>query len=374
MHHGLLVSRTLALVLSIALPAFGCVNQHILGFHEVAAGCPLVPNAVFERTGIDAKLGASTFGKVATGDASLLVTPEIVSLVSQSVQDGQVAEAYICAAGKRGELTTPEQFEHARRVVAFYSTKPTPEQAMKFHHDFPAPKSPTKSEIISNAATLLASQTMEDRLGAIQTLHTIGSTIEGQRPIVVETLSKFVRDNASSPEYSGQGPILPDIQAAMTSLTSKQLHSLPPQHSVLTRPLDLKRTYLPGVKLDNCDLAEADLSESRWAESTLKFANLRKANFNFAHLEQANLSNADLEMATLLGANLDLANLRESNLRGANFQGAHLMGAILEGADLSGANFKETRVDGVRWKGAKICGTSGLTDTFVATLREISHC
>lgn len=349
----------------------GCVSAvHMV---EVAPGCPLVPETIHKRIGIDAKLGASTFGKIATGDASLLITPDIVSAVSQAVSDSQVAEGYICAAGKRGELKTPEQFEHARHTVQFYSTKPTPEQAIKFRKEFPFPKGPNTSEILSHAADQLASKKLQDRLEGIRVLHKLGSTSHEHVSIVVEILSRFVRQRTSSQDSIQGGHILPDAQAAMSALTSKELGTASPQDP-FSHPLNLNGTYLPGIDLENGNLAGALLSDAHWEKSMLRGANLRKSSLEYMHLQDADLSYADLQEASLLGANLDLVDLRGSKLQRANLQGAQLKGSNLEGADLSDANLKDSRVDGARWRGAIICRTKGINQTAMGSMLETKSC
>lgn len=351
----------------------GCIVPKDVHFVEVAAGCPLVPSTVFEKMGVDAKLGASTFGKVLTGDSSLVLTPDVVSFVSQAVADAQVQEAYICAAGKRGELVTPEQFAHTRQVVAFYSTKPTPEQASKFHKEFPFPATPTKSEIMSQATEQLASEKIEDRLVGVHALNKMGITSQEDAPVVIEILSKFVRGQAGSRKGLQATDVPFDVQAAMSALASKEL-KVSLSKATLTNPLDLKGTYLPGLKLEGGDLAGASLSGIHWEKSILKSVNLHKVNLEYAHLEEADLSHADLQGASLLSANLDMADFHGANLQAVNFHGAQLKGAILEEADLSDANFREARIDGARWKGARICRTRGISETALASMQGINRC
>lgn len=367
-----LISLT-ANILCVTSVLSGCISPEKIDYVEVAAGCPLVPSTVFKRMGVDAKVGAATFGKVLTGDSSLALTPDVISFVSQAVTDAKSQEAYICAAGKRGELVTPEQFAYMRQAVAFFSTNPTSEQAKSFYEKFPFPKTPTKSEIISQAAEQLASNKIEDRLVGIHSFHRLGISSQEDAPVVFEILSRFVRERAGSQPPPHATDIPSDIQAAMSALASKELKASLSK-AALIHPLDLKSTYLSSLKLEEGEFSRARLSDIHWEKSILKSANLHKANLDYAHLKEADLSHADLQGASLISANLDLADLRGANLQSANLQGAQLKGAILEATNLSDANLKEARIDGARWKGARICRTQGISEFALASMREISRC
>lgn len=359
-------------ILFTGLLLFGCAERIPVQYIVIEPGCPPIPDTVFRKYGIDAKLGASSFGKIVTGDASFKITPEITSLISQAVKDTQVAEAYICAAGKRGELTTPEQFEHARSAVRFHSREPSPEQVIKYQKEFPFPKAPSTSEVISQAREQLMSQNIETRIEGINTLHRLVTKSQQAAPAVIEVLSNFVRLKADR-ESGFKDEVSSDLQQAMTALTSHTLTTSVSSKALL-QPLNLRETNLIGIKLDYAELSMANLSHVSWKNSSLRDANLRGVNLEYAHLEESNLTNANLQGANLIGAVLDMSDLQGVNLTKASLEGAQLKGAILEKADLSDANLEQARTDGVQWEGAKICRTLGISDATLASIKGIVRC
>jgi len=344
--------KRIALFISM-LSIMGCTGT--VEYIEITPGCPKVPATVFKRVGVDAKLGASSFGKVVTGDASLKIDPSIVSVVSEVVTDDQITEAYICSAGKRGELKSPEQFEHARKVARFYRTKPTSEVAAKFHKENPFPKSPGITELFK-ISDQLASKRIETRLVAVHSLVNLGQAFSLDSPRVIEILSAFIKNNSDNKHSHEYLKIPADLQAAMSAIVSEEFAMTSPQ------PLSLSGTNLPEVSLPKGQMEKANLSDIHWQRGDLSYANLQYAYLTGAHLDEADLSHANLTGANLLGASLEMADLRNATLRDANLQGVSLKGAILELADLSNADLREARTDGVIWTNAKVCGALGVPD------------
>ena len=79
---------------------------------------------------------------------------------------------------------------------------------------------------------------------------------------------------------------------------------------------------LSQVRLDEWDLAAADLYEVNLAKASLQQANLADATLRRSNLSHANLSAADLSGADLVEANLDGADLLETNLKDADLDQA----------------------------------------------------
>jgi hypothetical protein len=132
-------------ILLLCVSLSGCLRG-VRNTEEIHPDCPRIPTAVFEKVGLDATVGALKFGELVTlGNVTTKTDLALLSAISQSARDDQVTGALICAATKRGELTTPEQIAHAWDVARFYRTTPppTPEQVIEFHKQFPFPSNST---------------------------------------------------------------------------------------------------------------------------------------------------------------------------------------------------------------------------------------
>jgi uncharacterized protein YjbI with pentapeptide repeats len=125
---------------------------------------------------------------------------------------------------------------------------------------------------------------------------------------------------------------------------------------VLRDTLEMWKTSLTGVNLEDSDLRGADF---------------QKADFEGTNLQNADLEGANLKEANLKGANLRCANLRKVNLEGADLTTAILVGANLLTARLTNANFSKANLAGaVLWKDDKITGSKVLS--FNYTLEQLS--
>ena len=90
--------------------------------------------------------------------------------------------------------------------------------------------------------------------------------------------------------------------------------------------------YYPD-RMQDCNLAGADLKGA-----DLEWAFLKSANLSGSNLKGLNLSGAYLQMADLKGANLTGANLENADLSKANLKGADLKGSICYGTNFSEAD------------------------------------
>lgn len=153
----------------------------------------------------------------------------------------------------------------------------------------------------------------------------------------------------------------------------------------LTRPMNLKgvnlsKSNLTGLRLENANLEEADLQGARIWRTNLRYSRLKYATLTGAHLWRTDLSGASLQGADLKNAylaesdlsdsnlehaNLYNANLNYANLRGANLKRAYLRDTNLEFAVMTGANFTGVKLRGSRVFGADMRATTGITQTML---------
>lgn len=182
----------------------------------------------------------------------------------------------------------------------------------------------------------LASDKLEERLGAVYALEHVMVESAQEHATVVSVLSAFVRERArrdplTIPADSGrqEGPPPPfateppaDIRAAMEVLARR------PERDK-TRRVDFRRTSLVGLMLRSMDFD----APPRLAHAYLTWADLRRADLRGADLRHAILNRADLSLSDLHGAVLDGAWLVGADLHDAGLGG----GTSLLGADLTGA-------------------------------------
>jgi hypothetical protein len=203
---------------------------------------------------------------------------------------------------------------------------------------------------------------LEIRLGGIYALERIAVDSKRDHSTVVEVLSAFVREHASShgdkeivAEVAGsvsnesQPKLAVDVQAAVTVLGR------------LPNRKGIQRGDLQGALLVGAELKTADL----------RGAALHRANLSGAVLADANLSKAKMwgtnfSGATICGTNLSDANLAGADLSGARLWGVNLSGALLLRANLSGAHFLRARLAGAELMQADVTeadlsGSAGLT-------------
>ncbi|MGW5119313.1 pentapeptide repeat-containing protein [Streptomyces noursei] len=194
----------------------------------------------------------------------------------------------------------------------------------------------------STAIGQLASDKLEERLGAVYGLEQVMAESPPEHATVVSVLSAFVRERARredepAPEGgAGQlGPPPPfgtepraDVRAAMEVLARR------PERAEARR-VDLRRTALVGLMMRSFDFD----APPRLARAYLTWADLRRADLRGVDLRGAILNGADLRLSMLAGALLDDAAIANADLRGAHLGG----GTSLVGADLSGTDLTDTR-------------------------------
>jgi len=120
---------------------------------------------------------------------------------------------------------------------------------------------------------------------------------------------------------------------------------------------------VPGVFLEGCRLAGAQMTGA-----SLIGAHLANASLRGAKLSESDLTDADLRYADLGGADMSYAKLSAADLKGANLRLADLTNAVLDGADLSyadlggarlgGASLRRVELEGAIWTDGRRCGAS----------------
>jgi hypothetical protein len=183
----------------------------------------------------------------------------------------------------------------------------------------------------STAIEQLGDDRLEVRLGGIYALERIAKDSPKDHWTVMETLSAFVRENASSTREGedsedeatspkdNSGPRT-DVQAACTVIGRRKTDQDPEGEFV-----DLTRARLAGIHLLDADLSGANLQHA-----DLSGAALFNADLSETIVHNTDLSGAHLKGATLSGALLTHADLsRKADLRNVDLSGADLMFADL---------------------------------------------
>lgn len=209
---------------------------------------------------------------------------------------------------------------------------------------------------------------IETRLGAIYALERLAHDSPRDHWTIVEILSAYVRENAplnnlETPSIDSDcEPPKPrsDIQAALTVLARRNGRS-EKEHGQI---IDLSKSYLDGVSLDDAHLeavnfseahlSGADLAHASLMGADLSGADLRRVGLIGANLTGANLVGADLARAHLLGADLTGAGLVGTDLTRADLLGANLTRAILIKVNLTGANLAQAELKGADLLGANL--------------------
>lgn len=198
---------------------------------------------------------------------------------------------------------------------------------------------------------------IEVRIGAIYALERIAQEDLSFHIQIMEILCAYVRHNApASPAPDDLEKLtLPrdDIQVAITTIGRRNGDQIALERAVKTPDgrgyrLDLRRTCLQQVDLNNLNFSVAQLEDAK-----LQGADLMEAKLQRAYLIGAKLQRADLDWAELQGAYLDWAELQGAHLWEAKLQGADLRGAKLQGAYLRGTIIDaDTSLDPTSLKGA----------------------
>lgn len=224
------------------------------------------------------------------------------------------------------------------------------------------------------ATALLSSDSLRDRLNAIETLRVVAHrSREHHLEIVVQTLCTFARHPDGRPEEPDESdaattaglqealPAREDVVAAVRAAASL-LKDVADRAEGSELRLDLNGIRLAGADLSSIDLTHASLVAADLRGADLSRANLNQANLHRAHLADANLARVWAQDAFLGEADLARANLNRANASGAdfiraalansNFARVDLRDARLDNANLTDASFLRARLHGARLWGA----------------------
>ncbi|MFH8614712.1 pentapeptide repeat-containing protein [Streptomyces sp. NPDC017979] len=194
------------------------------------------------------------------------------------------------------------------------------------------------TERFSRAVELLASEHVEERLGAIYSLEHVLAESPQDHVTVVNLLAHSVRNRTRPTDFPAgyelprsNGRPMPafgtqptaDVEAALRVLAVRPDRPEPFR-------LDLRQVTLPGFYVRDFEFDGAPSFKG----ALFTWADLRSSAFRGVDLTNAIFTHADMRECQLVSAKLDRSILSGVDLRGANFAGASLVGAFLEGADL----------------------------------------
>jgi hypothetical protein len=188
------------------------------------------------------------------------------------------------------------------------------------------------------------------RLGGIYALERIAVDSPRDQATMVEVLSAFIR--SASPRTEGQAcpQTQPDVAAAFTVLSRRDV-SLDPKPMVI----DLREVCLRAVRAVKGNLTGVSLNG----------ADLSEANLSGAYLDLTGLSDATLVGASLYGADLDngFVFAKNADFTRANFDSAKLSGADFSGSTFVGAEFEYTDLGNADFSGADLTDATHNDDT-----------
>ncbi|PTL83009.1 pentapeptide repeat-containing protein [Vitiosangium sp. GDMCC 1.1324] len=217
------------------------------------------------------------------------------------------------------------------------------------------------------------------RLGGIHALSRIGRDSRVDRAAITNILAAYIRGHSLRKQLAApkvrqhdvkskflELPSLqaraPDVQAAMTALTRRILHSGHDEIIELER-VDLRRialhdAWLEGARLEGIRLEGARLEGIRLVRAHLEGAHLEGAYLKDIHLEGAYLEDVHLEGAHLEGAHLESVHLEGAHLEGAHLEGAHLQRIHLQRAYLQCAQLRDAHIQRADLWGAHLEGAN----------------
>ena len=231
----------------------------------------------------------------------------------------------------------------------------------------------------NNAVAQLASEKITERTGGVFALGGLLGD-EHYRPVVLDLLSEYVRDNTKPPARMPRLSVPPcqpgrsvlseppgDIRAAVKVLVQRNTAVDPPNYR-----LDLSGAYLAGIRLAGANLANSilegtDFTAADLTQANMEQASIESARFSFAcmptvRLSHAGIHNTRFDNAVVGGAEFHAANLacvdmRQANLAQAKFTAAaNRPAAVLMGVDFTGAPTAE-----VDWRGVDLSQENILT-------------
>ncbi|WP_216590276.1 pentapeptide repeat-containing protein [Streptomyces brasiliscabiei] len=194
------------------------------------------------------------------------------------------------------------------------------------------------TERFSRSISLLAADSLEERLGAVYSLEHVLAESAQDHLAVVNLLANFIRNRTRPPSFPEEFPrprsngqpmpafgVAPDsdIEAALRILAVRPKRPEPFR-------LDLRHVSLPGIYLRDFEFS----SQPSLKSTLFTWADLRSASFQGMDLTNAIFTEADMRKCDLTRTKLDKAALSRVDLRRSRLSGATLVGAFLDGSDL----------------------------------------
>lgn len=224
------------LVLAACMVSVACSPKGVVQpVGEDNYGCKEPPPDTFTSAGVDARVVETTFVRAITGSVDFKTYPSVVSLASQAVRDARTNNYLQCLSIKRDGFT-PAQVIYQQETTSFLSTKPTPEEFMKWQQRHPFPVgSAEQMKVLEREVDKLREEmsNSSQELQALQERTKGRRLIESKRKDFLDALSKgekgqiavdfvalnseserFARDIASGLKESGWavtrlGPLIP---------------------------------------------------------------------------------------------------------------------------------------------------------------------
>jgi len=211
----------------------------------------------------------------------------------------------------------------------------------------------------SVAVGQLGNRNIEVRLGGIYALERIAKDSPKDHWTVMETLSAFVRENATEVKIDPktlrkESSPKTDVQGACTVIRRRQSSRDPKDKRISLAGAQLRYVDLRDAHLAKAILIGADLYRGQLNSAVLSGAVFRGANLSEALLLHADLSRARFHSTKLSGAKLGMTNLSKAEFEGADLSdaecyGADMTNAVFSRTDLTGSQLHATNLSGARF-------------------------
>ncbi|MFK0114949.1 pentapeptide repeat-containing protein [Streptomyces sp. NPDC090994] len=196
------------------------------------------------------------------------------------------------------------------------------------------------TERFANAISLLASEKIEERLGAVYSLEHVLRESAQDHLTVVNLLANFVRERTRPRALPNNFPNLRSTRQDMPPFGTEPDADVEAALRVLAvrpnRPepfrIDLRHASLPGIYLRDFEFSD----QPSLSLAFFTWADLRASAFHGMDFTRAIFTHADMRECLLMRTKLDGASLSKADLRKSSWQQATLVGAFLDGADLRG--------------------------------------
>jgi hypothetical protein len=210
------------------------------------------------------------------------------------------------------------------------------------HIELEIAKREERAKRFVEAVKLLASESMQSRLGAIYSLESLALDSNDEKKRVLETICAFIRTKGVP------NPDAPD----------------PPEHG-LEQPEDIQVAFdvLGRIRYNGMHfLRRAELTGISARDGSLRRADFMNANLLGADFEGMNFSETCMFRADLRYSEINSCNFKDAQLLRVTFASSKLFDNCFDGANLSGADFSKCDEFGCTFKGAIYDDSTKLPD------------